>query len=141
MQAGAKVLVRQWRDGTVKLYAGTQQLRWQEIERRPKTRPVRQRVTHRAKVIPAANDPWRGPLKDRRAASLPFPPENPRAPRHPVKASLRRASRGLDGAPSGRRTQIPLRREWQATDRLSKGTFLSRLDTLGLTGRGRAVPS
>jgi len=77
IEAGATVEVRQWRDGRLKLYAGTQRLRWREIEGRPKPRPVRQRVAHRAKRIPTANHPWRGPLTDQRAPNLPFPPEKP----------------------------------------------------------------
>lgn len=75
IQPKATVLVRQWRDGTVKLYAGTQRLRWHEIERTVKNRPIRQRVAHRATVIPSADHPWRGgsQAKVKPAASLPFP--------------------------------------------------------------------
>jgi transposase len=77
IQPGARVLVRQWRDGKVKLYAGGELLRWHEIERRTKPRPVRQRVSHHVKVIPAADHPWRAALKGRQSASLPLPPEKP----------------------------------------------------------------
>jgi transposase len=77
VEAGATVEVRQWRDGTIQLYAGTRRLRWREIERRAKPRPVRERVAHRATMKPAAEHPWRGALKDRQGASLPFPPEKP----------------------------------------------------------------
>jgi len=77
IQPGTKVVVRQWRDGEVQLYAEGARLRWREIERKPKPRPVKQRVTQRTKVIPASDHPWRGRLNGRATPSLPFPPARP----------------------------------------------------------------
>lgn len=72
---GGEILVREWRDGRIELYAGTCRLNWAEVERQP-ARPVRQRVQHRAKVIPAADHPWKSrsiPPKPTPATNLPFP--------------------------------------------------------------------
>jgi transposase len=80
VRPGSQVLVRQWRDGTLKLYDGTRLLSWEEIERRPKVRPVVQRAAQRPKVLPAWDHPWRKAVvaaQEQRTASLPFPPEKP----------------------------------------------------------------
>jgi transposase len=77
VRAGMTVLVRQWRNGEIRVYAGTERLRWREIERKGKSRTVRERVAHPTTVIPAADHPWRRPLYEERAARLPFPPDKP----------------------------------------------------------------
>ena len=63
VHAGAKVVVREHRDGTLTLLLDGKALRWHELAERPrKAAPVtKRRVLTRSK--PAAEHPWRKPIK------------------------------------------------------------------------------
>ena len=64
VRSGAKVLVREHRDGTVTIWLNQTKLHWHELTERPKiAKPAPQPRAQRAKWSPPASHPWREELR------------------------------------------------------------------------------
>jgi hypothetical protein len=70
VERGARVAIREHRDGSLSLWCGQTRLQWHELEARPRkaTAPPQRYVVRRP--LPAADHPWRQPVAGMRPEAL-----------------------------------------------------------------------